>query len=242
MPRESLVIEKSEISLNASNLLEQMPCAIGIKNQDSIYVAANYQVAELTGFSHGKQMIGIQDKDLHCAASELHETFIKQDQEAIAKQKIVNLDICQYSNNQLRAFLSVKTQLIDDNNKSFVLFTMTEFPILAIGQLMTEISQSSSPNWNNISASYRIQNPSLIQENVSDIALSKRLSEVLFLVLKGQSIKTIGHKLGISPKTAEEHINRLKKIFGCYSKSQLIEKAFVLGYANIIPPSLLKLS
>lgn len=241
MGSNNLVLDTTHIALSYSNLLNQMPCAVGIKTVDSVYVAANQQVANLTGFTGPKTMIGIQDSDLKCPAAELYQTFILQDQEALSSNKISNLDICKYSDGQLHVFLSVKSKLVDDMNQPFVLFTMTELPIAAIAKIITNLSYTSIRKVDELSASYRIQNPRLCKEKGAEHTLSKRMSECLFLLLQGKSLKAIAYHLKISAKTVEEHIMRLKQVFKCYSKSELIEKAFSLGYAQIIPPSLLGL-
>lgn len=241
MSASNLIVDTNEIALNIPQLFEQMPCAIGIKTADSVYVAANQQVAGLTGFTSPKQMIGIKDENLNCPAAELHQTFVLQDQEALDNDKISNLDVCKYSDGQLHVFLSVKKKLIDEKNQHFILFTMTELPIVAIAKIMTQMNSSAVEKLKEISASYRIENTINCNKDKSDQLLSKRLSECLFLLLQGKSMKAIAYALKISARTVEDHIDRLKLIFDCYTKSQLVEKAFTLGYAQIIPPSLLYL-
>src|SRR5579871_2677229 len=143
MAMNNIILDSSQITLSFDNLLEQMPCTIGIKNEDSIYVAANQQVAALTGFTQPKQMIGIQDQDLNCPPAELHSTFMMQDKEALLSNRIANLDICKYSDGKLNIFLSVKSKLIDEKNRQFILFTMTELPFKAIAKIITNINFSS---------------------------------------------------------------------------------------------------
>jgi DNA-binding CsgD family transcriptional regulator len=239
MTNYPLIFDNQATSLTYANIVRHLPYWIAIKNHKSIYVAANERLADLAGFSSPKLMIGLQDKDLNCEASKLHDTFVAQDKEAISKGKVINLDISKYSDGKLHVFFTIKTQIVDGNNNLFVLCTMTELPILTITKLMTKISQKTILEGKNISASYCIQHTNFIHDKINNAILSKRLSEVLFLLLHGKSIKTIGFELQISPKTAEEHINKLKFLFGCNTKSQLIEKAIELGYASIFPLSLL---
>lgn len=239
MTSSKLIFDNTQISLSVTTLLEQLPCAIGIKTTDSRFIAANQQVAALAGFSNAKHIIGLQDKDVKCPAADLHETFILQDQETLSNNKVSNLDICKYSDGRLHVFLSVKSKLIDNNSKQFILFTMTELPIGIIAKIMTDCSANSIIKDSKLCASYRIQNTKVHTSDNSEYVLSKRLSECLFLLLQGKPMKAIAHVLQISAKTVEEHINRLKLIFQCNTKAQLIEKAFSLGYAQIIPPSLL---
>ena len=118
---------------------------------------------------------------------------------------------------------------------------MNELPIPMIAKIMNDLSYCLILKKNEIAISYKIDFLDFRQINnfPSSQLLTKRLSECLFFLLQGKTIKAISHQLNIHPKTTEEHINRLKRIFECYSKSQLIEKAFSLGLAQVVPPSLL---
>jgi len=55
--------------------------------------------------------------------------------------------------------------------------------------------------------------------------LSQREAECLHYIVRGKSIKTIANILGISARTAEHYLERLKFKFGVSFKSQLIQKA-----------------
>ena len=238
MKMTNFIIDTTQIALSSAALLEQLPYAIGIKTQDSIFVAANHHVAKIAGFKDAKKMIGFTDKDVPCQASELYEEFVKQDKEALAETKIVNLDVCRYSDQNLHVFISTKNLLLDNNHQKFVLFTMVELPILMVTKIFNDMNGVYRKS-NEIIGSYSVKNPIIQSKNATPLTLSPRLTECLFYLLRGQSMKEIASKMKISSRTVEEHIIRLKDYFNCYSKSQLIEKAISLGYVAIIPPSLL---
>lgn len=240
MPRDAFAFDQSQIALSSVDLVEYIPHPIAIKTIDSVYVAANQLLAKLAGFLNPRQMIGLQDMHLNCPAAELHNVFVAQDKEALISNKISNLDICTYSDGQLHVFLTIKTKLIDQRGLKFLLFTMTELPIASMTKIMNCMSYDTSLNSNKFARSYPVRYPSFQNVNKEHV-LSKRLAECLFLLLQGKSMKAIAYDLKISSRTVEEHINRLKYIFGCSTKFQLVEKAFSLGYAQIIPPSLLNL-
>ncbi|MFN7096693.1 MAG: helix-turn-helix transcriptional regulator [Gammaproteobacteria bacterium] len=73
-----------------------------------------------------------------------------------------------------------------------------------------------------------------------DHPLTNRESECLFYILRGRSAKSIAQVLNISAKTVEFHMENLKNKFDCVNKSQLIEKAMELGFAELLPMSLVK--
>ncbi len=73
----------------------------------------------------------------------------------------------------------------------------------------------------------------------AEIKLSIREEECLFYFIRGKSVKMIGLLLDISSRTVEKHIESLKQKFSCKYKSDLIDKAFELGYLYHIPNSLL---
>lgn len=73
-----------------------------------------------------------------------------------------------------------------------------------------------------------------------DVKLPPRKSECLFFLLRGKTAKSIAQILGISSRTVESHIDKIKYRLKCSNKSQLIEKTWLSGYMNIIPEILLK--
>jgi DNA-binding CsgD family transcriptional regulator len=56
--------------------------------------------------------------------------------------------------------------------------------------------------------------------------------------MRGKTTKEIAKMLRLSHRTVEKHIETLKIKFNCIYKSEVIEKAFELGYSNILPKTL----
>lgn len=241
MKNDDFIIDKQAILLESQSLLEHMPCAVGIKNQDCIYVATNLKTAQLTGFKQPGQMLGITDAELNCPAAELSEKFQQQDAEVISNgDPQTNIDICEYAGKQLKVFLSTKKKIVDQERNPFLLFTMTEIPVQTLSIIFNKLHTYNNATIKAICASYAVTNPKVSDSDKQQAKqLTPRQTECLFYLLQGKTLKAIAYQMNRSIKTIEEHVSKLKQIFNCYSKSELIEKAYALGYAQIIPPSLL---
>ena len=237
MNTKTFTIDNATINIGYVDLLEHLPGAVGIKNKDSRYVAINETAARLVGYKKQSDILGLTDGELDCPVAALHESFRIQDQAVINGADQVNLDIAKYADGDIHLFLSTKKKFLDNEQQAFVLFTMTELPILAISRIFTELNNKSADT-SQLIASYAIKD--LEAEETVGYSLTARQSECLFYLLRGKTMKEIAFLLKLSQRTVEEHINNLKKIFNCYSKSQLIEAAYQSGFSTIIPNSLLK--
>ncbi len=74
---------------------------------------------------------------------------------------------------------------------------------------------------------------------VNQYNISIREMECLFYVIRGHSAKSIGKRLGLSYRTVEDHIEKIKYKFHCTSKTELIEKAIIEGYMNMLPQNII---
>lgn len=73
----------------------------------------------------------------------------------------------------------------------------------------------------------------------TQLPLSSRQKECLFLLTRGKTAKHIARILGIDHRTVETHIIHIKDKLRCNTREQLIEKAFESGFAYFIPKSLI---
>ncbi|MBY0281674.1 MAG: LuxR C-terminal-related transcriptional regulator [Alphaproteobacteria bacterium] len=64
----------------------------------------------------------------------------------------------------------------------------------------------------------------LIDNAEKKFFLSKRESDCLRLLVRGQIAKEIAHNLSLSPRTVEGHLVNIKTKLGCASRSQIVEK------------------
>lgn len=69
--------------------------------------------------------------------------------------------------------------------------------------------------------------------NVNFPKLTNRQTECLYYLAKGLAPKQIARLFDISSRTVEHHIAHLKNKFKCYSRSNLISKAFEIPAIKI---------
>ena len=79
------------------------------------------------------------------------------------------------------------------------------------------------------------QSLSIDTERTKDISLTIRQFEVLYLTLRGHSTKEIGVQLNLSGKTIESHIERIKSVANCHTRSEMIEWALSQGLFVLLP-------
>lgn len=68
--------------------------------------------------------------------------------------------------------------------------------------------------------------------NTNTLGLTKRQSECLYHLVRGLTAKQIAKVLGLSNRTVEFYLENLKEKFNCSNKSDLITKAFEMGFGN----------
>lgn len=225
-----------------NDFINQMPGLLVVLDLNSKFIAANNTALSWTGFKHPSQMIGKTYYDMHCKASEQHESFVEQDK-AILKNnghgKIFGL-YC-YDNDQWKIIMAEKYPLKNERNEIIALVSyisdLTHSNIVDVSKFLnlTRNKQGSGP----IAIK---QNGFLIDGQHPDIVLSTRQSELMFFLLRGEPIKKIAAILNLSQRTLENYIDDLKHKFNCYTKSELISKAISMGYFNYLPNSLFELT
>lgn len=227
-----LINSQELFQINAETLLTHLPLSIVIKNASLSFVAANNKAGELTGFKNPADMIGLDDSQLNCPASTLYEEINKQDRLVLEGGNQFFLDIGYYSgSDDLTVLYTSKRRVLDEKKRLFVLVSTTEIPLITINNRLSCII-SSFKNRKKCINSYQLKT------DINPFKLTDKQSECLFYLLRGKGIKEIALILKRSPRTIEDHINLLKNKFNCFTRSQLIEKAFQLGFGQIIPPSL----
>jgi DNA-binding CsgD family transcriptional regulator len=234
-PTEFMTKLRSDISMsNDADLMSVFNDTnnpLCIKDQNSVYVSANQACATFCGFAKGDEMVGIKDADLRCRAAEMHEVFVQQDQRALDTGSEKNLDIAYYADNKLHALLSSKTRVVDKLNRPLVVCNAIELPITQLSRLIDSLKDMQDT----FTGSYHLTMPQTFKDGSMNQMTDKQ-AECLFYLVRGKTAKEIARILNKSPRTIEEHIENLKNQFGCETKSQLIEYAFYLGFAQMLPP------
>jgi DNA-binding CsgD family transcriptional regulator len=222
------------VDIDVAKLFTHLPHSILLKNSSLNFVAANKKAGELMGFKNPSEMIGLNDSQLNCPAAALHEEINKQDRSVLKDNSQSFLDIGYYSaKGDLKILYTSKIKIMDEKSRSFVLVSTTEIPMVAINNtlfsLMNSVKKKGGVH------SYQLKT------NINTFKLTDKQAECLFYLLRGKGIKEIALILKRSPRTIEDHLSLLKQKFNCLTKSQLIEKAFQLGFGQTIPPSLFSL-
>ncbi|HAT9001288.1 TPA: hypothetical protein JBA87_11405, partial [Legionella pneumophila subsp. pneumophila] len=143
---------------DAVRLLTSMPQSILVKNESLHFVAANDKAAQLTGFNNPNEMIGLNDAQLNCAAAALHEEIGQQDHSVLKGENQYFLDIGYYSGkSSLTILFTSKIKIFDEKNRSFVLVSTTEIPMIALNSMLFSLINSIKNNKKGVQ-SYQIRN------------------------------------------------------------------------------------
>lgn len=155
--------------------------------------------------------------------------IINNDKQIIKTDKIKMLDedvICDKKccvHNKYVTALSVKSPWYNHNNEIIGVFGCSiVLGRHSISKALAQVSQLGllgiieASNSNNF----------LPGTQISDVYLSKRETEILRLLVRGQTAKRTAIILGISYRTVEKHLENIKDKMGVVSKAELIDKAF----------------
>jgi DNA-binding CsgD family transcriptional regulator len=228
----NLIFSHELIQLNPAHILGNLPLCILIKNNSFQFVAANQKACELTGFKTPNDMIGLTDAELNCPAAELYEEIQQQDRSVLEGSDQFFLDIGYYADTEdLKILYTSKRKMIDEKSHTHLIISTTILPITTINNVLFNLIHSANKKYE--VHSYQLKN------EMGHHKLTNKQAECLFYLLRGKSNKEIAHILKRSPRTIEDHIALLRDKFNCLNKSQLIEKAFQMGFAQVLPPSLI---
>lgn len=237
MANNTFLCSSESVSFDMSDVINNLPFPAGIKNDKFEYIGINNKAALLAGYTLPEKMLGITDNDLNCDAASLSDVFREQDSKVLHGKELTTLDISNYADGRIHIFLSKKKQLKNSANENCLIFTMTELPISTIARIFTELCHPVIRRKSgNLLSSYEVVD---ISKNSDLPPLTNRQNDVLFFMLRGKSAKDIADNLHLSTRTVEDHISSLKDKLNCYSKSELIDRAFQLGFGQMIPASLL---
>jgi len=220
-------------------LFDQMPGCWGCKDNDSVFMYANKEYAKIIGIGEDNHLdiIGQTDFDMPCETVNCAKLFRKQDRKVILSESPIRiLDIHPFAGKEWRAYVFTKTPLYDNSlsvkGTIFHGANITNSSVLELGSFLSKMTtEIQNPLLEN-------QNSFLLNHAFNDINLSDREAECLFFTLRGKSAKHIARYLGISPRTVEEYLVKLKFKFNAQNKYELTDNAIQAGYLNTIPESL----
>ncbi|HCG8162463.1 PAS domain-containing protein [Vibrio parahaemolyticus] len=218
------------------SLLRQLPGCWGCKDKDSVFRYVNQEYAELLGHASPEECIGKTDFEMSSPTTECAQEFQRQDKHVIETgESLKILDIHPYPDGRWRAHIFTKTPWRDEQGNTlgtiFYGRELTDTAVIEVGYWVcraigTDINHQSIFRFSNL--------------NPKPEKLTCREQETLFLLLYGKKPQFISQVMGISTKTVEGHVARLRNKFEANSKNELIDKAMEAGYGSVVPKTLLK--
>ncbi|YCO01087.1 helix-turn-helix transcriptional regulator [Vibrio sp. VNB-15] len=218
------------------SLLRQLPGCWGCKDTASVFRYVNQEYAELIGYDSPEACIGKTDFEMASPTIECAKEFQEQDKHVIETgESLKILDIHPYPDGHWRAHIFTKTPWRDEQGNIigtiFYGRELTDTAVIEVGYWVCR-AIGGNPSKKSI---FRFSNLKPEPEK-----LTCREQETLFLLLYGKKPQFISQVMGISTKTVEGHVARLRTKFEANSKNELIDKAMEAGYGSIVPKTLLK--
>ncbi|EAR57517.1 hypothetical transcriptional regulator [Photobacterium sp. SKA34] len=218
-------------------IFDQLPGCWGCKDINSTFVYVNSEYGRMVGFDNHLDCIGKNDYQLPITTADYADKYVEQDKIVIETERTIRvLDIHPYHDGKWRAHLFTKTPWRDHNNQVigtiFSGIELTDTAVLEVGHWLCRA----------IGITQQQKNSSMPRISIKkeDIGLNTRESEVLFLLLHGKKPQYIANTLGVSVKTIENYVLRLREKFNANSKGELLDLALELGYGSNIPESMLR--
>ena len=220
---------------NISELIDQLPGYVNISDQNSRLLMVNNAFAKLVGFRSKHSVDGSPYEELPSAVSESAEIFCAQDK--LVRERKTNINILSfhpYHDKWKLVFAEKKPFYLDSKLVGTICCFMdvTNFQLIDLARFLTTGDKKIPLQLQQFSFT--------LTENNLDDDLPAPLAECLFYLLRGKAIKDIALVMCKSPRTVEEYIEKLRSIFECNTKSQLVEKTTQLGYQYKISWQLIK--
>ncbi|WP_058493097.1 PAS and helix-turn-helix domain-containing protein [Legionella worsleiensis] len=219
-------------------LLDQIPGYFSILDANSNFLFGNAFSLKVSGFRTLDKMQGRSYCDMKCKASEQHSEFFRQDRLVIQQKKTLRIlgRYCYHDDNWRIVYGEKFILKNEDNQLSSIAQHFYDVTHTNVFNLMILCEFDSKSNKSLGQQSF------IIEDNYPEISLSERETECFFYLLRGHSAKSVSTKLNLSVRTVESYLENIKNKLNCTTKSELIEKAYSLGYLHIIPKALFQIN
>jgi DNA-binding CsgD family transcriptional regulator len=224
--------------LSSETILNQLPSMIACFSLEHRFIAANKNTAHLLGYKNVDQMLGDKMSEMRCAAAAFSDKWAAQHNSITSHQndKLVLLDIHTYADDKMAMLFSTKAKLFDGNNNvAGVIVSASEIQHKTIINIALQIAKADKKFRGNNNVNQRSYSVFMPSQNSN---LSKREMECLFYLVRGKGARETAELLHLSKRTVEDYIENIKNKMGCYTKSQIIEKALDNNLIDIIPDTL----
>ncbi|KTD67721.1 MULTISPECIES: LuxR C-terminal-related transcriptional regulator [Legionella] len=210
---------EASLTTGLDNILDTTLANIYVKDKKGCYLDCNHNMLHVNKM---QDMKGKMDYDL--LWKEQAPLLMKNDAEIIQQNKAKTFLETVQLDGSIQHYLSRKAPLYTRQGKiigvvgiSFLIDGDT--PLFST---MHETALVAKPNAN------VHFNPSLLPEQNANGQLTTKQVKCLYYLVKGMTIKQIGQKLNLSPRTVEDHLNAAKNKLNCYNRAELIAAALQL--------------
>lgn len=238
--RESLFMNlflQKTIIQNDNNLqkcfgeLSKIPCLVLIKDTNLKYAITSDHLAMLLGWKNAEQCIGQTDCNIPNNIVLYANEFITLDQKVIKKKEnLLVLHIVKITS-VWKQYIISKTLIQNLEGEVTGIYTQAIEVTPGIGSLYMSLNAIDQKLYGNKDESI-IYN---LSQAYSPLPLTPKQQECVFLMIRGKTAKEIARAMKINPRTVETHVSDIKLRLGCYSHSQIIEKALDSGFLSYIP-------
>lgn len=212
------------------------PMIVCTKDVNSTYTWSNAMAARVVGLTAPEAIVSLTDFDLKLALpDELITQFIANDQSALAGQSIIFIEETCWDYFGHLKVISTKMPMVDENNRICGVFC-SSVPIRdeSFLDFIKQIEKDC------IDALGKKQENVQIVDRDTKHHLTLVELEVLFFTLRQKSIRCIADLLNLTVHKVSSLLSKIKIKFDCATHAQLIEKAILDGYHNLLPSSFYK--
>lgn len=197
------------------------------------YIACNEYYASLVGIDNIDDINSKLNKHLpitRLMSDRENKAFIREDMTVLSGKRMSILDVHNYFG-EIKIFITQKTPYY--NNKGNVAGIMCQG---------TQLLNPSLGEVNYFINNYNLKITQATVNNINDyftntnkrlVRLSTREAQSLYYLARGKSAVQIGEILGLSGRTVQFYLDRIKNKLNCSTKSDLIEISLDSGLAFV---------
>lgn len=195
--------------LNLEDSKDIFPVMLWWKDLNNIFLGSNTMHAADKGLTSGKELIGLDSRELWPQDT---ETILTNDKRVLFEKKpLLFIEHSCYPTHHSNNYLSYKMPLTLNSKKII--------GIIGVAIIIKELSSISD-----LLASWGAHEKTKKPEEEPSL-LTRRQMTCLYHLTKGLRAKEIARALNLSPRTIEHHIEAIKRKLNCYTRGDLVARA-----------------